>query len=316
MLVSLLMPAFIRDEANLRYLEEALDSALAQTYKPLEILVIDDGSPLAAEVEALVRRKNSPKVRYISKPNGGVADALNLGLREMGGEYFTWLSHDDLYLPNKVESQMRVMASMPAGTILYCDVEHVDSQGGHLFFEYTTDLAPHQCRTFFAQYGAHNANSHLIPRKCFDSVGEFNINLKTTQDNDMWFRLSKFHPFQRVPEILMKYRNHPTQDSRSPVHLRECNELYISFLENLERDEIVRNSGRTPGRYYAECACLRGNRGYFEAARHAAGLAIREFLRHPFAEWGNRNFILGTWRRLGKSSLQESKQTPLGPNHG
>lgn len=298
-LVSLLMPAFIRDEANLRYLEEALDSALAQTYEPLEILVIDDGSPLAAEVEALVRRKNSPKVRYISKPNGGVADALNVGLKEMKGEFFTWLSHDDLYLPDKVAAQMQEMARAPEGTILYCDVEHVDSDGGHMFYEQTADLRPEQCRLYFAQYGAHNANSHLIPRRCFDAVGEFNVGLRTTQDNDMWFRLSAHFPFRRVPKVLMKYRNHPSQDSRSPIHLRECNELYISFLDHLDLREVVAGAEHSPGRYYAECACVRSRRGYTEAARHAARLAIRELLAHPCKEWKYKNFIIGTWWRVG-----------------
>lgn len=298
-LASLLIPAFIRDEANLRYLEEALDSALAQTYEPLEILVIDDGSPLAAEVEALVRRKNSPKLGYLNKANGGVADALNLGLKEMKGEFFTWLSHDDLYLPDKVAAQMEEMQRAPEGTILYCDVEHVGSEGEHMFYEYTMDLRPETCRLYFAQYGAHNANSHLIPRRCFDAVGGFKVNLRTTQDNDMWFRLSARFPFRRVPKVLMKYRNHPTQDSRSPIHLRECNELYISFLENLDRKDVVARAEHSPGRYYAECACVRSRRGYEDAARHAARLAMRELLTHPLTEWKYKNFILGTRWRVG-----------------
>ena len=275
-LVSLLIPAFIRDESNLRYLEEALESALGQTYEPLEILVIDDGSPLTTDVKAMVGGKNSPKVRYLTKANGGVADALNLGLKEMRGVFFTWLSHDDLYLPTKVEAQMQEMRRCPEGTILYCDVEHVDSNGGHQFFEHTADLRPEQCRLFFAQYGAHNANSHLIPRKSFESVGGFNVKLRTTQDNG------------------------------SPGHLKECNELFISFLENLERDLVVKRAGKTPGRYYAECASVRLNRRYYNAFQHAAFLALKELLLHPNLEWGEKNYILGTaFNSIKRSSSQD-----------
>jgi hypothetical protein len=228
-----------------------------------------------------------------------VASALNLGLREMQGEYFTWLSHDDLYMPHKVSEQMKQMTQEEGGTILYCDVEHIDAEDRPLFLEQTTDLAPQECRLFFAQYGAHNANAHLIPKKCFESIGFFNESLRTTQDNDMWFRLAENFPFKRVPQVLIKYRSHPSQDSRSSIHLQECNALFISFLEHLTMSQILQNSGRTPGHYYAECACVRGNRGYREAERHAAKLAFHELLRHPLREWKSRNFILGRyWKCL------------------
>ncbi len=291
---SLILPCFIRDAENLAYFQQALRSALEQEYANLEILVINDGSPLTDEVESLIELKDQ-RVRYFRKSNGGVASALNLGLREMRGDYFTWLSHDDLYLPDKVSLQMRQIAGEKEGTILYCDVEHIDAEGGHLFFEQSTDLDSHACRLFFAQYGAHNANAHLIPKKCFDLAGFFNESLRTTQDNDMWFRLSEKFPFKRVPKVLIKYRSHPTQDSRSSIHLQECNALFISFLEHLTMSQILQNSDKTPGHYYAECACVRGNRGYREAERHAAKLAITEFLKHPLREWNSRNFIIGRY---------------------
>jgi hypothetical protein len=204
---------------------------------------------------------------------------------------------------------MARMAKEPEGVILYCDVEHVDSDGRHLFFEDTLDLEPNRCRVYFAQYGAPNANAHLIPRKCFDAVGLFDETLKTTQDNHMWYRLSEFFVFKRVPKVLIKYRNHPTQDSRSPVHLRECNELFTYFLEALRRDDIVRHAGVSPARYYAECACLRQKRGYREAANDALRRSTGEFLRHPVKEWGNRNLIAGLW--LGRTGWGRAAVTAL-----
>ena len=298
--VSLVMPAFIRDEVNLRYFNEALQSALAQTYRNLEILVIDDGSPLSGPLDQLVDSYRD-KVRYVKKANGGVASALNVALAEMTGDYFTWLSHDDLYLPGKVETQMSQMAREPEGVILYCDVEHVDSDAGHLFLEESPEFEPDRCRVFIAHYGAPNANAHLIPRKCFDAVGRFDEGLRTTQDNQMWYRLSEHFVFKRVPKVLIKYRNHPTQDSRSPIHLRECNELFIYFLENLRREDIVRHAGVSPARYYAECACLRRRRGYAAADRDALRRATGEFLGHPLKEWSNLNLITGLW--LGQTNL-------------
>ncbi len=307
--VTLVMPAFIRDEANLGYFREALASARAQTYSNLEILVVNDGSPLTGPLETLVQSQGAA-VRYVNKANGGVASALNVGLKEMRGDYFTWLSHDDLYLPDKVATQVERILTEPAGTILYCDVEHVDSTGGHQFFEVTPDVPPGMSRVFFAQYGAFNANAHLIPRTCFDRTGGFDESLRTTQDNHMWYRLSAHFEFKRVPKVLMKYRNHPTQDSRSPIHVKECNELYTYFLAALDRADIVRHAGVSPARYYAECACVRRNRGYVDAERDATARALGELLRHPWRERTHFNLIVGLWLtrlRAGSNLLIPAK---------
>lgn len=307
--VSLIMPAFIRDAVNLAYFAEALASARAQTYDNLEILIVNDGSPFTGPLEELVAAQGSA-VRYVKKANGGVASALNVALREMTGEYFTWLSHDDLYLPEKVAAQVERILTEPAGTILYCDVEHIDSHGGHQFFEITPDVPPGMSRVFFAQYGAFNANAHFIPRRCFDAVGEFDESLRTTQDNHMWYRLSAHFEFKRVPRVLMKYRNHPTQDSRSPIHVKECNELYTYFLANLDRADIVRTAGVSPARYYAECACVRRNRGYVDAERDATARALGELIRHPISERAHFNLIAGLWLtrlRAGRKLLMPTK---------
>ena len=87
--VSIIIPVF--NGAN--YLREAIDSALKQTYENIEVLVINDGSDDNGKTEAIARSYGD-KLRYFHKENGGVASALNLGIKEMAGEYFSWLSHD------------------------------------------------------------------------------------------------------------------------------------------------------------------------------------------------------------------------------
>jgi len=290
--VSLVMPAFIRDAANLRYFEQALNSAIEQTYEALEILVVNDGSPLTAELERLPQLHH-PRVRYVKKANAGVASALNVALKEMSGEFFTWLSHDDLYLPTKVEEQASVALAHRGDAVFYCDVEHIDEAGKHLFFELTPDIPPAVQYLFHAQYGCFNANSYLIHRRCFETVGPFDETLRTTQDNDMWFRIARHFTSIRVPKVLMKYRHHPTQDSRSPVHLGECNDLYIYFLKSVRREDIMRDPTRSVARYYAECACIRSQRGYRRAENHSLRLALREGARSPWRERSTLNLIAG-----------------------
>ena len=102
--VSIIIPVY--NGAN--YVAEAIDSALAQTYKNIEIIVVNDGSRDDGATEKVVLSYGD-KIKYIAKENGGVSTALNRGIAEMTGEYFSWLSHDDAYTPEKIENQVALI---------------------------------------------------------------------------------------------------------------------------------------------------------------------------------------------------------------
>jgi glycosyltransferase involved in cell wall biosynthesis len=100
-LVSIVIPVY--NGSN--YLAEAIDSALAQTYPHTEIIVVNDGSRDDGATAAIARSYGD-KIRYFEKPNGGSSSAINYGIAQMQGEWFSWLSHDDLYVPEKLEKQV------------------------------------------------------------------------------------------------------------------------------------------------------------------------------------------------------------------
>ena len=87
------------------FLAEAIDAALAQTYQNCEILVVNDGSTDSGASEKIALSYGD-KVRYYLKENGGVSSVLNYAFEKMNGEWFSWLSHDDLYYPEKIEKQI------------------------------------------------------------------------------------------------------------------------------------------------------------------------------------------------------------------
>ena len=103
-LVSIVIPVY--NGAN--FLKEAIESALAQTYANIEILVVNDGSTDEGKTRNIALSYGD-KIRYFEKVNGGVSSALNLGIKEMKGEYFSWLSHDDVYFPKKIETQIKFL---------------------------------------------------------------------------------------------------------------------------------------------------------------------------------------------------------------
>lgn len=272
--VSIIIPVYNGKD----YLVEAIESALAQTYENIEIIVINDGSNDDGETERLATSYGD-KIRYFSKPNGGVASALNMGISKMAGEYFSWLSHDDLYASNKVEKQVKALSLLPSNeqnmTILYSD-----------FYIFTNDLTnltpiylPIIRPDFFRYWITIKNNLHgctlLIPKIAFEKVGSFNENLRTTQDYNLWFRMAKEFKFIHISELLVKARIHSEQGSHKMADtvLMECNNLYSNFILDLDPKEITSASGKTLWEGYMEIASSLFNRGYNEAGLLADKLA-------------------------------------------
>ena len=105
--VSIIIPVY--NGSN--FIKQSIKSAINQTYKNIEIIVVNDGSTDNGRTENIVKEFGD-KVRYICKKNGGVASALNLGIKEATGEYISWLSHDDIYKPNKIEKQIEMLEKL------------------------------------------------------------------------------------------------------------------------------------------------------------------------------------------------------------
>ncbi|WP_224983482.1 glycosyltransferase [Geomonas agri] len=224
--ISIVIPVYNGSD----FLREAIDSALAQTYRNIEILVVNDGSRDDGKTEAIAVSYGD-KIRYFPKQNGGVASALNHGIREMTGAYFSWLSHDDLYYPAKTEEQVRLLETLGRETIIYSDFEYIDSKGNFLGIKKAGAAQSHGIKYSLVMEGSINGCTVMIPRQCFDKVGLFDESLRTTQDFDMWFRLAAQFPFCHQPLHLVKSRVHPNQGSLTiPGHQVEQDDLYCNAI--------------------------------------------------------------------------------------
>lgn len=226
-LVSIVIPVY--NGAN--YMREAIDSALAQTYDNCEVIVVNDGSRDEGETDRIARSYGD-KIRYFAKENGGVATALNLAIREMHGEYFSWLSHDDVYLPEKVERQIAALQEVEnKKNILFSDYCHIDSQGRHEDDVRLPDISAGGMFCYLYENSLLHGCSLLIPAGAFGAVGFFAENLPTTQDYELWLSMSRGFPFVHVKEILVQSRRHAEQGSAViPGHLNEVLELFRRHL--------------------------------------------------------------------------------------
>jgi len=115
-LVSIVIPVY--NGSN--FLKEAIQSALSQTYNNIEIIVVNDGSNDNNKTEQIALSFKN-KIRYLKKNNGGVSSALNLGIRKMNGDFFSWLSHDDLYEKDKIQNQIEYFLDNPKLNVIGCN---------------------------------------------------------------------------------------------------------------------------------------------------------------------------------------------------
>ena len=211
-LVSIVIPVYNGAD----FVAQAIDSALAQTYDNLEIIVVNDGSCDNGATEAVVKEYGD-KVRYFLKPNGGVSSALNYGIEQMKGEYFSWLSHDDLYVSGKIETEIQMLSRMQdrENTIVVCADNLIDKDG-NLIFHPALRLdgvysGPDLFDVFFTKHLNINGCTLLIPKSVFTRFGGFG-RFRYIQDTERWitFMLADI-TFCFIPDRLVEMRVHPGQ---------------------------------------------------------------------------------------------------------
>ncbi len=225
--ISIIIPVFNGSD----YLAEAIRSALDQTYNNREIIVINDGSNDNGATRE-VALSYGDQIRYFEKENGGVSSAFNYGIKKMRGEYFSWLSHDDTYVKEKLHIQVETLnKSSHKNVILFSEYFLIDAKStviGKSNISFTDDefidLYIILKRPFI------NGNTVLIPKTVFDVVGLFDIDLKHTQDYDMWARAAKRFKFLFIKKELINSRIHKNQGSRINYDFRS-NSLELKYKQ-------------------------------------------------------------------------------------
>jgi len=279
-LVSIIIPVY--NGSN--YLKEAIDSALNQTYGNLEVLVINDGSCDEGQTDQIALSYGD-RIKYFSKPNGGVASALNLGIEQMLGEYFSWLSHDDMYFPDKISAQIELLSNVEdKSTIAFSGWTIIDDIGKSMhqvlpLKKYTDRQL--SISLFALLHGQINGCSLLIHRSHFERVGIFNEKLPTTQDFDLWFRIMRETNMICHPDALSMIRIHGEQGSKKTIraHSEACDALWIDMMESLSENEKIKMDGTVYQFYKNIYILLASTSTYRQAISHAKGKYNAELQR-------------------------------------
>lgn len=238
-LVSIIIPVY--NGSN--YLKHAIDAALNQTYKNIEVIVVNDGSKDDNKSENIAK-KYGDKIRYYHKENGGVSSALNYGIKKMKGDYFAWLSHDDDIEKNHIEKLVELVSIEGNEKVIPFSSFKIIDENGCLDIPQTIDA-----QVFCMDYkmsvlknyysllqGEINGGSVLIPKEAFDKHGLFDEKQRITQERDMWSRLIKEYHFINVPYDTASVRLHSSQVTNTASEVvKKTNEKSFEILEGVPK---------------------------------------------------------------------------------
>ncbi len=219
-LVSVVIPAYNSG----RFLDEAVQSVIAQTFTDWECIVVDDGS-----TEDLSRvEKMDPRVRLVRQANQGPSSARNNGILRAGGDLIALLDHDDLWLPEKLEVQCRAICAAPDG-FCYCAFSIIDEAGAAAGEGWSTDHADY--RELVSEDGPPLNSTLLFRKDAIAGVGLFDPLFPSMQDYDFVLRLGRLHRPIFVAASMMQYRLHATNLSRN--YLRGFHESRAILLKHV-----------------------------------------------------------------------------------
>lgn len=231
-LVTIIIPVY--NGSN--YLRQTIECALSQSYPNIEVIVVNDGSNDDNKTENIAKSFGD-KIRYFSKPNGGVSSALNLGIREMNGEYFSWLSHDDLYSSDKVKDAVSLLEKyhrLGNRCVAFTGGHYISASGEkkanfHKRFAAERLYSGVQVVETMAKKGTLNGSCMLIPKEALEEAGTFDERLRYSQDALMWYRifLAGFSLVADNHDNVM-YRLHKNQTSQTRRDLYEHDALLIA----------------------------------------------------------------------------------------
>jgi len=222
--VSIIIPTHNRANCLVSYLEDAIESALAQSYTDREIIVVDDGSEDNTQA---VLKTYSDRVRTFHHRRLCTAATLNLGVSRANGHYIAFLDDDDLWLPGKLEVQLRCLETDPGLGFVSTRARYVDAAGrpAPADPEIGDDWAPSFDR-LFARNGI-PGSSTVMRRDLLDRLGGFDESLYTNHDYDLWLRASAVARFCRIEEHLTTCRVHSPQSPRKNSAQRLTDRLRI-----------------------------------------------------------------------------------------
>lgn len=274
-LVSVIIPTFNRDWI----VGEAIDSVLAQDFSDYELIVVDDGSD---DRTPDILATYQGKITVLRQANRGVSAARNRGLEAAAGRLIAFLDSDDLWLPQKLSTQVKFFVENPDALISQTEERwvrngvHVNPKKRHLKFSgmiFERSLA--LCLV--------SPSAVMIKKALFNTVGVFDEDLPACEDYDLWLRISSRYPVHLIEKpLIIKRGGHADQLSKAPgldkYRIRSLVKLLEEdFLTPPQKQAVIKTLTEKCGVYAGGCR----KRGREEEAQYFYQLADQFASQRP-----------------------------------
>lgn len=222
-LVSIIMPNY----NNRKYIAEAMESVLNQTYTNWELIVIDDGSmDNSVEIIQAYAAKDERIRLLVNATNKGVSASRNEGLKNSNGAFICFLDSDDVFLPNKLSDQVECLQQNSAAGLVYSDQLVSDDKLNIIdkseYFMPSLDL-----KEFMSIRNLFSTLTVMLRRKLMEQVGYFDSALSGGEDWDYWIRCSEKTPFIHLKINTAIYRQHVAQSHNNITKMKAAREQVI-----------------------------------------------------------------------------------------
>jgi teichuronic acid biosynthesis glycosyltransferase TuaG len=289
-LISIIMPVYNGE----RYVSEAIESVLSQTYQNFELIIVNDGSTDNSKT-AIDPYLKDPRIRYFEQNNAGVAAARNTAIKESQGEFIGFLDQDDIWHPTKLEIQINFLENhqdislVYSDYIIYNEIERSNSS--------ISDLDPidfSQCDliSIFSQNRI-GVLTVLLKKKCLIDSGLLDTQLKGTDDYELWLRLVLDYKYQYISQPLATYRWHGENASNNKLKMMEQEANAISSFLKKRPDAYKILGGIINNRLFG----IYNEIGNLLIWKHKDNLKARQFYllalkQKPFRIEIIRNFLI------------------------
>lgn len=235
-LVSVVLPTYNGEQ----FLAQSIESVLNQTYKNLELIIVNDCSTDSTLQIALKYATLDNRVKVVNNPtNSKLPQSLNNGFAQVKGDYLTWISDDNYYRENAIEKMVDYLDNHKQDVMVCCNFEIIEADGSpreirRLNINPTEMIVSNPCGACF-----------MYRKSAAEAIGEYNVNKFLVEDYDYWLRLGLVGSIGHIPELLYIYRFHPkslTATRMAEILKRTSLEIRELLPQYLEKYPEIKNT--------------------------------------------------------------------------
>ena len=227
--VTVLMPAYNAE----KYIAEAIQSVLQQSFADFKLLIVNDGS--TDNTEQIIRSFTDARIHLLNQPHRGIAAALNKGLSKTDSIYIARFDADDICFPERLQQQVSFLDTHLDYVMVGCDAEYVSESGEHLFHFKCIGHTHEEILQKIYSYCPFIHSSVMYRKEAVIKSGGYSLHAHNFEDYFLWIHLKNYGKFYNLPEQLIKVRFNPasvTIDERWRGR----------FFRKMKRDIISRGS--------------------------------------------------------------------------